>query len=199
MEQFIPWTHCSLYRGWSTGCLEKVCFSVVSCQFVQQGECSYLQALFRKVLKRGTCSSSSMGLTIGSLGEKGDVSHNLWFWNSRSLPERFNRSLPNFHKNLYKKRKGERKGGKERERDRQTDRQTDKVSQTFILLWVASIITRIDAKTFHLPAESLMARQLQQCVSMHCLLGNTGNPVKRLPGTNPDPSHSKKAGHLRGS
>lgn len=42
--------------------------------------------------------------------------------------QRFNRSLPNFHKNLYKKRKGEREGGKERER------QTDKVSQTFILL-----------------------------------------------------------------
>ena len=33
--------------------------------------------------------------------------------------------MPNFHKNLYKKRKGERKGGKERER--QTDRQTDRL------------------------------------------------------------------------
>lgn len=32
--------------------------------------------------------------------------------------QRFKRSLPNFHKNLYKKRKGGREGG--RERDRQT-------------------------------------------------------------------------------
>ena len=35
--------------------------------------------------------------------------------------QRFKRSLPNFHKNLYKKRKGGREGGKERERE--TDRQ----------------------------------------------------------------------------